>query len=248
MATLAVGDIHGNLAALDDLLAQVVPELLPDDELVFLGDYIDDGPDVPRCVDRIVDLREHGPCAVVALMGNHEQWMLHSYRDPTRHSWILGMAGLNTVASYSPDIAAEIRQEIDAVGPRIVLETVSINYGRFFDALPPRHLDFFANLKLFHRSPAILCVHGGYDPRPGPIEAQPAESLIWGPDDFPDGYQGHELVVYGHHNNAILDSGGWPHARTGNGTFGIDTIRHGVLTAMRFLDQRVFQSSRFLLE
>ena len=45
MPTYAIGDIHGNLAALDDLLSRVVPELQPADTLVFLGDYIDRGPD-----------------------------------------------------------------------------------------------------------------------------------------------------------------------------------------------------------
>ena len=46
MATVAVGDIHGNYLALDDLLSKFEPELGSDDELVFLGDYIDDGEDV----------------------------------------------------------------------------------------------------------------------------------------------------------------------------------------------------------
>ena len=45
MATVAIGDIHGNLGPLEDLLSQVVPEMRPEDTLVFLGDYIDRGPD-----------------------------------------------------------------------------------------------------------------------------------------------------------------------------------------------------------
>ncbi|MBV8631526.1 MAG: metallophosphoesterase, partial [Silvibacterium sp.] len=44
MATVAIGDIHGHLAALEDLLAKVMPTLSPSDVLVFLGDYIDKGP------------------------------------------------------------------------------------------------------------------------------------------------------------------------------------------------------------
>jgi serine/threonine protein phosphatase 1 len=45
MATIAVGDIHGNVRALDSLLAHLISELNVGDTLVFLGDYIDRGPD-----------------------------------------------------------------------------------------------------------------------------------------------------------------------------------------------------------
>ena len=51
MATVAIGDIHGHLSALEDLLAEVLPTLSRSDVLVFLGDYIDKGPDVRGCAD-----------------------------------------------------------------------------------------------------------------------------------------------------------------------------------------------------
>ena len=97
MATIAVGDIHGHLAALDDLVAALLPELQSHDTVVFLGDYIDDGENVRGCIERLVELKNASPCRVVALMGNHEQWMLRSRDDPTRHSWVLSMAGLRTI-------------------------------------------------------------------------------------------------------------------------------------------------------
>jgi serine/threonine protein phosphatase 1 len=51
MATIAVGDIHGNVVALDDLLACLRAGIEEDDTVVFLGDYIDRGPDAKGCVD-----------------------------------------------------------------------------------------------------------------------------------------------------------------------------------------------------
>jgi serine/threonine protein phosphatase 1 len=45
MSTIAIGDIHGNLRALEDLLNRIVPHICSDDTVVFLGDYIDRGPD-----------------------------------------------------------------------------------------------------------------------------------------------------------------------------------------------------------
>jgi serine/threonine protein phosphatase 1 len=54
MATVAIGDVHGNLGALEDLLEKVLPILSAGDHLVFLGDYIDRGPDSWECVARII--------------------------------------------------------------------------------------------------------------------------------------------------------------------------------------------------
>ena len=69
--------------------------------------------------------------------------------------------------------------------------------------------------------------------------------MIWGAGSFPDGYQGAEVVVYGHWDNAALDADGWPTPMIVGNTIGIDTISHGVLTGMRLPDRRVFQSARY---
>ena len=72
VATIAIGDVHGNRAALDDLLCQLDGEVQPDDTVVFLGDYIDRGPDSKACVDAILAFRADSPATVVGLCGNHE--------------------------------------------------------------------------------------------------------------------------------------------------------------------------------
>ena len=103
MATIAVGDIHGNLSALNDVLDQLRRELLPVDTVVFLGDYIDRGPDSKRCVDAILRFRNEVGGEVVALMGNHEDWLLRTFHDHRRHSWLLGMEAFDTIRSYSAE-------------------------------------------------------------------------------------------------------------------------------------------------
>ena len=60
----------------------------------------------------------------------------------------------------------------------------------------------------------------------------------------PEDYRGVEIVAYGHFNNAELDHDGWPRPRVIGATIGLDTIAHGVLTAMRLSDRRLFQSTR----
>jgi predicted MPP superfamily phosphohydrolase len=72
MSTIAIGDIHGNVVALAGLLEKISPDLAPTDVVVFLGDYIDRGPDTKRCVDEIIAFRDRAAASVVCLRGNHE--------------------------------------------------------------------------------------------------------------------------------------------------------------------------------
>jgi len=244
MAVIAVGDIHGNLSALDDLLDQVGSEIGSGDTIVFLGDYIDRGPDSRGCIERILDLRRTTKAQVVGILGNHEQWMLETSRDFTRHSWLLGMEAIPTIESYAPQAAAEISERLADLGPRVILEKVRLPYELFFDAIPADHMAFLLRLRTFFRVPEGVFVHGGLDPAKGKAEAQQSDHLIWGVDGFPDRYDGDDTIVYGHRDNAVLDEGGWPHPRIVGRTYGLDTIAHGVLTALKLPDRTIMQNRR----
>lgn len=245
MATIAIGDVHGNLRALEDLLNKVLAELNREDVLVFLGDYIDRGPESRGCLERILRLREDGGFPVVTLLGNHEDWMLRSFRDNTSHSWILGMEAFETIASYSADAAAALRHEAERAGIALITEKVPLPYEIFFNLLPPEHLRLLQNLELYYRADDLICVHGGID-LDGRLEVQNRDTLIWGPDGFPDQYGGKSSVVYGHWNNAVESENGWPQPCVKmNRTYGIDTVAKGVLTAMRFPDHKIFQSKLY---
>ena len=246
MAVIAVGDIHGNLRALDDLLGQVTAEIGSGDTIVFLGDYIDRGPDSKACIERILDLRRTTKAQVVGLLGNHEQWMLETCGDFTRHSWLLGMEAMVTIQGYAPLAAAQIGERLRDLGPRVILEKVRLPYELFFDAIPAEHMAFLSGLRTFFRAPEGVFVHGGVDPANGKAEAQPSDHLIWGVEGFPDRYHGDDRIVYGHANNPVLDEKGWPHPRIVGRTYGLDTIAHGVLTALRLPDGAILQSRRHI--
>ena len=243
MPTYAIGDIHGNLSALDDLLAKVTPEMTPQDTLVFLGDYIDRGPNSRGCVERIVRLKEEATFPVVTLLGNHEQWMLRTMNDPTKHSWLFGMEALETIRSYSDAAAETLTDQMAALGIRLFTEKKALPYETFFEAMPESHIGFFRGLRSYYRAPDVICVHGGmsFD---GVLDPLDENVHVWGPLGFPEDYAGHEPVVYGHHDNCIVDANGLVHPCAGaNRTFGIDSSSHGVLIAMRFPDRTVWQSS-----
>jgi len=245
MATFAVGDIHGHLPALSEVLDQIRRAARPADTVVFLGDYIDRGPDSKGCVDAILKFRHETPAEVVGLLGNHEDWFLRTWRDYARHSWVIGMEAFETVKSYSPEAVDVLREAMAQAGAALYLGQCRLPYEVFFDAVPVEHVQFFAGLRLYHQTVDGLFSHGGVDPRISDVHEQSAEALLWGAGGFPSGYRDANVVVYGHHDNATLDSQGWPGPTTIGRTIGIDTISHGVLTAIRLPDQRWFQSSRY---
>ena len=243
MATIAIGDIHGNLAALTDLLDQLTREAARGDAVVFLGDYVDRGRDSKKCIDAILSFRSTIAAEVVCLMVNHEEWLLRSQRDHASHSWLLGMGALDTIESYSPKAASGLRAAAAEAGLQLYLGKCELPYGLFFDALPPDHRAFFDQLMLSFESADCICTHAGLDPAIADLKQQPSEALVWGHPRFPKDYTGEKVVVYGHWDNAEGSDNGRPAPRVIGKTIGIDTISHGVLTAVRLPDRRIFQSA-----
>ncbi len=146
MATFAIGDIHGHLPPLLDLLDQLKNEMRPDDRAVFLGDYIDRGPETKGCIEAILKFRQEVNAEVVCLCGNHEDWLLRTLRDHTRHSWLLGMEAFDTIRSYSPAAAGALHDAASAAGADLVIGQIALPYEMFFDAVPRSHLDLLDDL------------------------------------------------------------------------------------------------------
>ncbi len=86
---LAVGDIHGMYEKLVSLLELM--QFNPDDDLlIFLGDYIDRGPQSLECLDYVMDLYKQYPERVIPLLGNHEAMCLNYYRyEGQRRSYMM---------------------------------------------------------------------------------------------------------------------------------------------------------------
>lgn len=243
MATFAIGDIHGNLAALQDLLGQIHGEVSKDDVVVFLGDYIDRGDDSRGCIDAILSFRDEGEARVFCLKGNHEDWLLRTRADYRRHSWLIAMEAFPTIRSYSAEAEHTLREALSQAGADAYMDHCPLPYEVFFDAVPQTHHAFLSELTLSFDGPDCFCSHAGLNPQVA-LSDQSPRSLIWGSDGFPAGYSGPLTIVYGHHNDPERDSAGWPHPRIVGNAIGIDTIAHGVLTAIRMPDRHVFQSGR----
>ena len=101
--TLAIGDIHGCLTALETLLALVKPDA--GDTVITLGDYVDRGPNTRGVLERLIALAEE--TRLIPLRGNHDIMMLaaRSESDVYRRQWER-VGGDATLASYDGSLDA----------------------------------------------------------------------------------------------------------------------------------------------
>jgi serine/threonine protein phosphatase 1 len=243
VSTFAIGDIHGLATALERVLAQIRPRVTAGDTVVFLGDYIDRGPDSRECIDQIIGFAGEVPAPVVTLLGNHEQRLLSTRRDFTNHSWLLGMEGFTTITSYSQSAAQALKKAAKAAGLALYTSKVALPYELFFDAMPASHVRFFDGLERYHRSPDAFCSHGGCNPAAGPLDTQSEQDLVCGSRAFLESFDGPDFVVYGHWANAEEGEGGiWSPARAPF-SLGLDTSAHGIVTAVQLPGMEVFQAA-----
>jgi serine/threonine protein phosphatase 1 len=220
----AVGDIHGRLDLLRTLLRRIAgdarqsPEAHPK-TLVFLGDYVDRGPDSCGVVETLIGGLPDG-FETHFLKGNHEALLLDFLGNPLVLAHWLINGGDATMASYGVDVD---RLERSGAAPEIWRSA-------FAAALPEPHLRFFRSLKLGISIGDYLFVHAGV--RPGvPIAAQDEADLIWIRREFLDCLEPFgKIVVHGHTPEKA------PQMRPNR--IGIDTgaFFTGRLTALRLED------------
>ena len=96
MRYIAITDIHGELEKLENLLSKI--ETKPDDVFVFMGDYVDRGPNSKGVVNRIIEQGNTHKC--IYLIGSHEYALLHSKQDDY-YQWLFdNYGGPATERSY----------------------------------------------------------------------------------------------------------------------------------------------------
>lgn len=168
----AIADIHGCDDELRALLQRL--PLHRDSQVIFLGDYIDRGPNSRGVVDTILELKDY--CQVVCLLGNHEL-MLREFldgSDPRRVARFVYNGGGATLASYSNED------------------------GHF--SIPQDHLDFYQELGHYHVEGDHCFVHAGLPVDVEQIDvAVHGEEMVWmrRPPGAPEAVFS-KIVVHGH--------------------------------------------------
>ena len=150
MRTLAIGDIHGCLTALEALLAWVEPQ--PDDLVITLGDYVDRGPNTRGVIDRLLKLDETH--RLFPLRGNHE-WMMLEAREGDFDFWF-NFGGEETLESYG------------VFGREDWAEKIPYEHWRFIER---RCVEY-------HETDTHIFVHAGLDALK-PLAEQDIYALCW---------------------------------------------------------------------
>ena len=169
----AVGDVHGELAALTRLVEEIREDaagaVVERRVLVFLGDYVDRGLDSRGVVDFLLA----GPAPgfeTVFLKGNHDAWLLAFLDDAGAGPGWLDAGGQATLLSYGVVQPAGLRGAAR-------FERLREDFAR---ALPASHRVFLEGLALRHVEGDYAFVHAGV--RPGvALEAQQERDLLWIP-------------------------------------------------------------------
>jgi serine/threonine protein phosphatase 1 len=96
MRTLVIGDIHGGLRALHQILERA--KVSPNDKLIFLGDYVDGWSQSPEVIDLLIAMKEtHN---VVCIRGNHDDLLLEWLKNGTDNPQWFDHGGEATVTAY----------------------------------------------------------------------------------------------------------------------------------------------------
>ena len=174
---IAIGDIHGMYEKLITLMDKIRfdPE---EDLLVFLGDYIDRGPDPVKCLQYVYDLQRRFPDSVICLLGNHEV-MMSSYLMEKRvsyntligdysESW-LENGGFQTLQQLN-ELDADKREEL---------------------------LAWVTDLPVTYRYQEFFFCHAGIDPDV-PLSVQNEYDMLWRRRQWWEKYKGEETIVVGH--------------------------------------------------
>ncbi|MBB96068.1 MAG: hypothetical protein CML68_15935 [Rhodobacteraceae bacterium] len=193
----AIGDVHGRYDLLRDLVLRVVEDhqrRASDgrySRIVFMGDYIDRGPQSREVLALLMALKDEPACPpVICLKGNHEAALLGFIDDPERGRRWLRFGGIQTLESYGLTAPGS-----DAEGAELEETALALR------AAMGAQKDFLRDLPVAWRTGSLIFAHAGVDPRdPG---GEDEEALLWGRSRFlkkgrVDGYQ----VVHGHYDAA----------------------------------------------
>jgi serine/threonine protein phosphatase 1 len=189
----AIGDIHGRYDLMKAALAGVVRDSGAAARgrrpmLIFLGDYVDRGPDSAKVLQALVWLQRRGDFTLRLLKGNHEQGLLAFLEDPEQGEPWLGCGGAETLVAYGvalPPTGAEP-------------EALASARDALLDQMPASHLQLLQELELMALIGDYAFVHAGVRPEK-PLERQTEAELLWirrGFLDAPGPFE--RVIVHGH--------------------------------------------------
>ncbi len=197
---VAIGDVHGRM----DLLTRLLDDCPAGFRRIFVGDYVDRGPQSAEVLHLVHHLAATED--TVCLLGNHERMLLDFLDAPERcgSRW-LTFGGLQTLESFGIAVSRPKPDKHELIALAQTLK----------DALSPTVLAWLRACPLSWQSGNVAVVHAAADPR-APIAHQVEDTLLWGHADFRRKHRNDGVWVL--HGHTIVDV-----AKARNGVVSIDT-------------------------
>ena len=217
MARWIIPDIHGCAKTLKALVENML-KITREDELFFLGDYIDRGPRSKEVIDYLMDLQTKGQ-PLHCLKGNHEDYCIKAWEAD--QNWHL----------FKP----EIQRDWEKVGAASTFKSFGVKRPR---EIPQSYIDWMKNLEYFHELDHFILVHAGLNFHiDNPFED--THSMIWVRNfkvDFNKTkgrhiIHGHIPVDYSFIDHVIHHQKNYDFIALDNGVFCTDKTDMGNLTA-----------------
>ncbi len=177
-----IPDIHGHIKTLEVLVEQ---QIRPSkhDELYFLGDYIDRGPDSKAVIDYLINLQKDD-YYVRFLLGNHEDYCIKAYIKCQSAKSFLGLKSRN-----------HIKKEWERYGAKETLRSFGVKNMKEF---PERYIDWMKGLEYYIELDEYILVHAGFNFKiDNPLSDKHA--MIWVRDYkvIPEKIN-HKTIIHGH--------------------------------------------------
>jgi len=181
MKTLVIGDIHGYFRELKDALA--TGDYQHGDRLIFLGDYIDRGPQSREVMEFLLSLKN---CDNIFLRGNHEEYLIRALGGDTHAYGILMDNGFaSTLKSYGADpqtlsYSQSGRHYVEREGKHVLLDNRELPLF-LRSVIPAEHLAFIENTRYYFETDPMFFSHAGAEPSI-PLHEQRGTDFVWGMD------------------------------------------------------------------
>ncbi|NOY49238.1 MAG: serine/threonine protein phosphatase [Chlorobi bacterium] len=177
-----IPDIHGCALTLKYLIeSQIKPN--KNDEIYFVGDYIDRGPDSKGVMDYIMAMEEND-YNITCLMGNHEDYCIRAWEEDTNRKGFLGIRP-----------KGRIQKEWEKFGGVQTLESFETDRPR---DIPEKYINWMKKLKYYVELDDYIIVHAGLNfGNDDPFEDKRA--MIWARDYkiIPEKI-GNKKIIHGH--------------------------------------------------
>jgi len=161
MAQYVIGDIHGGNRALTQLLERV--PIRPNDQLIFLGDYLDGWSEGPEVIDALIALSKQYNCRFIR--GNHDALCLDYLKHgKAPQQWVMH-GGQSSIEAYKHGTS----EQIDC------------------------HIAFLERLENYIEIEGCLFVHAGFSHPKGPQEEFHAHLVYWDRSLWETARAAHEL-------------------------------------------------------